>query len=140
MKAIRFDKRLAIVTGAGQGIGKIYALELAKRGARVVVNDHGVTPDGVGSDTSAADKVAEEIKALGGEAVANYDSVATMGAGWYGKSAIVSSNRACIGDAKRPITIKEIRDNFECICDMETKREHDSALSMFEYMGPLLST
>ncbi len=74
---IRFDDKVAIVTGAGMGLGKVYALELARLGAKVVVNDLGGAPDGTGSSASAADKVVEEIKAAGGEAVANYDSVAT---------------------------------------------------------------
>ncbi|MBA4392861.1 MAG: short-chain dehydrogenase, partial [Desulfobacca sp.] len=74
----RFDDRVAIVTGAGAGLGRVYALELAKRGAKVVVNDLGGPRDGAGTgSTRAADQVVEEIKALGGEAVANYDSVAT---------------------------------------------------------------
>lgn len=81
MTDIRFDKRVAIVTGAGQGIGRMYALELARRGAKVVVNDLGGARDGSGSNHSAADKVVQEIKAAGGEAVANYDSVATMKGG-----------------------------------------------------------
>lgn len=69
---IRFDDRVAIVTGAGAGLGRSYALELAARGAKVVVNDPGVLPDG----TSRALKVAEEIREQGGHAVANCDSVA----------------------------------------------------------------
>jgi NAD(P)-dependent dehydrogenase (short-subunit alcohol dehydrogenase family) len=81
MAEIRFDGRVAIVTGAGQGIGRVYALELAARGARVVVNDLGGTRDGAGADPSAADRVVAEIRAAGGEAVANYDSVATMQGG-----------------------------------------------------------
>ena len=79
---IRFDDRVAIVTGAGAGLGRIYALELAKRGAKVVVNDLGGSRDGSGEgSTSAADQVVEEIKALGGEAAANYESVATAEGG-----------------------------------------------------------
>lgn len=75
---IRFDSRVAVVTGAGGGLGRVYALELARRGARVVVNDFGGARDGVGEgSTSPADQVVNEIKKLGGEAVANYDSVAT---------------------------------------------------------------
>ncbi|MGB9872439.1 MAG: SDR family oxidoreductase, partial [Anaerolineae bacterium] len=75
---VRFDGRVAIVTGAGRGLGRAYALELARRGAKVVVNDPGVARDGSGEVTSAvADEVVAEIRALGGEAVANYDSVAT---------------------------------------------------------------
>ncbi len=72
---IRFDDRVAIVTGAGQGLGRTYALELAARGARVVVNDLGGALDGAGSDASLAAAVAEEIRAAGGEAVASTDSV-----------------------------------------------------------------
>lgn len=79
---IRFDDRVAIVTGAGAGLGKIYALELAQRGAKVVVNDLGGARDGSGKGSSSpADEVVKEIQALGGEAVANYDNVATVEGG-----------------------------------------------------------
>jgi NAD(P)-dependent dehydrogenase (short-subunit alcohol dehydrogenase family) len=71
---ISFEGRTAIVTGAGGGLGRAYALELAKRGARVVVNDLGGTRDGSGS-SDAADKVVEEIRAAGGTAIANGASV-----------------------------------------------------------------
>jgi len=75
---IRFDGRVAVVTGAGGGLGRTYALELAKRGAKVVVNDLGGSRDGSGGGGKGpADKVVDEIKALGGTAVANYDSVST---------------------------------------------------------------
>lgn len=77
MSDFSFDGRVAIVTGAGGGLGRSYSLELARRGARVVVNDLGGSVDGSGSGTRAADAVAEEIRAAGGEAVASYDSVAT---------------------------------------------------------------
>jgi NAD(P)-dependent dehydrogenase (short-subunit alcohol dehydrogenase family) len=69
------EKRVAIITGAGRGIGREHALLFASLGARVVVNDLGGAPDGSGSDTSAAQAVADEIVALGGEAVASTDSV-----------------------------------------------------------------
>ncbi len=79
---IRFDGRVAIVTGAGGGLGRVYALELGKRGAKVVVNDFGGARDGSGAGAAGpADKVVDEIKALGGEAVANYDNVATAEGG-----------------------------------------------------------
>jgi len=79
---VRFDNRVAVVTGGGAGLGKVYALELAKRGAKVVVNDLGGATDGSGEGSSApADQVVEEIKAMGGEAVASYDSVATPDGG-----------------------------------------------------------
>jgi len=71
---LRFDGKVAIVTGAGNGLGKAYALMLGSRGAKVVVNDLGGSTDGTGS-SRVADKVVEEIKAAGGEATANYDSV-----------------------------------------------------------------
>jgi NAD(P)-dependent dehydrogenase (short-subunit alcohol dehydrogenase family)/acyl dehydratase len=79
---IRFDGRVAIVTGAGAGLGRIYALELARRGAKVVVNDLGGARDGSGKGSKKpAQKVVEEIQSLGAEAVANYDSVATVEGG-----------------------------------------------------------
>ena len=79
--AITFDGRVAVVTGAGGGLGREYALELGRRGARVVVNDLGGAVDGTGASTTAADVVVDEIKDRGGEAVANYDSVATREGG-----------------------------------------------------------
>ena len=79
---IRFDRRVAVVTGAGGGLGRAYALELAQRGAKVVVNDFGGARDGTGEgSTSPADAVVQEIVAAGGQAVANYDSVATLEGG-----------------------------------------------------------
>jgi NAD(P)-dependent dehydrogenase (short-subunit alcohol dehydrogenase family)/acyl dehydratase/putative sterol carrier protein len=72
---LRFDGRVAIVTGAGQGLGRAHALLLASRGAKVIVNDLGGTATGGGKSSEAADKVVAEIKAAGGEAAANYDSV-----------------------------------------------------------------
>ena len=77
----RLEGKVAIVTGAGRGIGRGEALLLAEEGARVVVNDLGGSPDGEGADASPADEVVAEIVAAGGEAVANYDSVATMEGG-----------------------------------------------------------
>jgi 3-hydroxyacyl-CoA dehydrogenase/3a,7a,12a-trihydroxy-5b-cholest-24-enoyl-CoA hydratase len=72
---LRFDGRVAIVTGAGNGLGRSHALLLGARGAKVVVNDLGGSVNGEGKSSAAADKVVAEIKAAGGEAVANYDSV-----------------------------------------------------------------
>lgn len=301
MSEIRFDGKVAIVTGAGQGIGKAYALALAERGAKVVVNDLGGSREGKGADTSAADKVVLQIQDAGGEAVASYDSVATMaggkaivdialdkfgtvdilinnagilrdrsflkmseeewdlvmgvhlkgafcvtqpamnvmkeknygrvlftasasglygnfgqtnygaakmgliglmnnlkqevskydikintvaptawsrmtadvlppdfekkfspqfnvpmalylcseeidvtgqtfvmGAGWYGRTAVVSGDGACIGDGDRPIDVEEVRERFKAISDLSNPKEHDNALSIFSYMGPLL--
>jgi len=79
---IRFDGRVAIVTGAGGGLGRTYALELARRGAKVLVNDLGGPRDGSGQGSaSPADKVVHEIKTAGGEAVASYDSVTSQEGG-----------------------------------------------------------
>lgn len=78
---VSFDGRVAVVTGSGGGLGRHYALELARRGAKVVVNDVGGSVDGRGTSRSAADTVVEEITAAGGEAVASYDSVADPDSG-----------------------------------------------------------
>ena len=77
MTDVAYDGRVAIVTGAGGGLGRTHALLLAERGARVVVNDLGGNADGTGASESAADLVVKEILEAGGEAVANHDSVST---------------------------------------------------------------
>ncbi|SKB99211.1 NAD(P)-dependent dehydrogenase, short-chain alcohol dehydrogenase family [Sphingopyxis flava] len=81
MDKITFEDRVAVVTGAGNGLGRDYALELARRGAKVVVNDLGGSGSGEGASASAAQAVVEEIRAAGGEAVANTNSVATREGG-----------------------------------------------------------
>ena len=77
MSDIRFDGRVAVITGAGGGLGKTYAKELARRGAAVVVNDLGGSADGRGGSSSMADATVKEIIEAGGKAAANYDSVST---------------------------------------------------------------
>ncbi|MEZ5219919.1 MAG: SDR family oxidoreductase [Ilumatobacteraceae bacterium] len=77
MTQLGFDGKVAIITGAGGGLGRQHALLLASRGALVVVNDLGGSVDGTGSDKGAAERVVDEIKAAGGEAVADTNSVAT---------------------------------------------------------------
>ena len=81
MSDINFENKTVVVTGAGNGLGKAYAMEFAKRGANVVVNDIGGSVDGAGSENAPADIVVEEIKSNGGSAFANYDSVATKEGG-----------------------------------------------------------
>ncbi|HTF55229.1 MAG TPA: SDR family NAD(P)-dependent oxidoreductase [Pseudonocardia sp.] len=107
MTDISFLDRVAIVTGAGGGLGRTYALELATRGAAVVVNDLGGSAAGVGSDASAAQKVVDEITAKGGSAVASHDSVSTPEGGQaivqtaldnFGKVDIVINNAGILRD------------------------------------------
>src|ERR1700704_5940157 len=81
------DGRVAIITGAGRGLGREHALLFAAEGAKVVVNDLGGAPDGGGSDRSAAEQVVDGITAMGGEAVANGDDVAD----WDGGQALIKS-------------------------------------------------
>lgn len=81
----RFDGKVAIVTGAGRGIGRRHALLLASEGAAVVVNDLGGASDGAGADQTPAQQVVDEIAAKGGRAVANYDSVSS----WSGAESLV---------------------------------------------------
>jgi NAD(P)-dependent dehydrogenase (short-subunit alcohol dehydrogenase family) len=104
---IDFDGRVAIVTGAGGGLGRTYALELAARGAAVVVNDLGGSVNGEGGDHTAAQKVVDEIAAKGGQAVPNFDSVSTPEGGEsivktavaeYGKVDIVINNAGFLRD------------------------------------------
>jgi len=77
MSELGFDGRVVVVTGAGGGLGRQHALLFAERGASVVLNDIGVAMDGTGASSTAADGVAAEIDAMGGEAVADANSVAT---------------------------------------------------------------
>ena len=107
MSEIRYDGRVAIVTGAGGGLGKTYALELGRRGASVVVNDLGGAADGTGASSSMADEVVKQINEAGGKAVANYDSVSTPEGGAsivqtavdnFGKVDIVINNAGILRD------------------------------------------
>ena len=74
------EGKIAVVTGAGRGIGREIALDFARAGAKVIVNDLGAAPDGTGA-ARVADEVVEEIRKSGGEAVANHDSVASVAGG-----------------------------------------------------------
>jgi len=88
------DGRVAIITGAGRGIGREHALLFASEGAKVVVNDLGGAMDGSGDDRTAAEQVVDEIKALGGEAVANADNVAD----WEGSQRLINTAVEALGD------------------------------------------
>jgi len=125
MDRIRFDDRVAIVTGAAAGLGRAYTLELARRGARVVVNDLGGARDGSGEGAATpADKVVDEIKALGGEAVANYDNVTTPEGGEnivkkaldaFGRVDILVNNAGILRDKS---FLKMEPDNWKAVIDV----------------------
>jgi NAD(P)-dependent dehydrogenase (short-subunit alcohol dehydrogenase family) len=121
---IRFDGRVAIVTGAGGGLGRQHALELARRGAKVVVNDLGGAVDGSGGSSEAADKVVAEIASAGGEAIADGGSVAddagaanlvkaAMAA--YGRIDILIANAGILRD--KSFSKMEMAD-FEAVMDV----------------------
>lgn len=127
MTDISYDGRVAIVTGAGGGIGRTYALELASRGALVVVNDLGGSVKGEGGDHTAAQKVVDEITAAGGEAVPSYDSVATPEGGAsivttaveaFGKVDVVINNAGFLRDKS---FLKLTWDDLDAIIDVHLK-------------------
>ncbi len=127
MTEISFDGRVAIVTGAGGGIGRTYALDLAARGAAVVVNDLGGSVDGKGGDDTAAQKVVDEIKAKGGQAVPNYDSVSTPEGGAnivktavdaFGKVDIVVNNAGILRDKS---FLKMSWEDLDAVLDVHLK-------------------
>jgi len=118
MSDIRFDDRVAVITGSGGGLGRTYALELARRGAKLVVNDLGGSRHGTGASTSMADKVVEEINSAGGIAVPNYASVSTPEGGRaviqtaldnFGKVDILINNAGILRDKTfAKMTVDEI--------------------------------
>jgi len=122
---LRFDGRVAIVTGAGAGLGRAYALELARRGAKVVVNDLGGARDGTGKGSkSPADQVVDEIKHAGGEALANYDNVATAEGGEnivraaldaFGRVDILINNAGILRDKT---FLKMAPENWQAVLDV----------------------
>jgi NAD(P)-dependent dehydrogenase (short-subunit alcohol dehydrogenase family) len=127
MSDLRFDGRVAVVTGGGRGLGRSYALLLASQGAKVVVNDPGGGITGDGSDTGPAHEVVRDITANGGEAVANTDSVATPQGGKaiidealnrYGRIDILIHNA---GNVRRA-SLKEMSyDDFEAVLDVHLR-------------------
>src|SRR5205823_10099226 len=107
MADLGFDGKVAIITGSGGGLRRSHALELATRGALVVVNDLGGSVDGQGGEHTAAQQVVDQIKAAGGEAVPSYDSVSTPEGGEnivktaidaFGKVDIVINNAGILRD------------------------------------------
>jgi NAD(P)-dependent dehydrogenase (short-subunit alcohol dehydrogenase family) len=127
MSDVTFDNKVAIVTGAGGGLGRSHALLFAERGARVVVNDLGGTVHGEGADVSAADAVVKEIEAAGGTAVANYDSVATAEGGAaivqtaldaFGQVDVVVNNAGILRDQS---FAKMTPENIDAVIDVHVK-------------------
>ncbi|MET0272568.1 MAG: SDR family oxidoreductase [Phenylobacterium sp.] len=140
MADIRFDGKVAIVTGAGGGLGRQHALELARRGAKVVVNDLGGSVDGSGAHSEASLAVVEEIKALGGEAIANGSSV-TDDAGValmvkqamdaWGRIDILIANAGVLRD--KTFSKMEIAD-FEFVTDVHLMGTVKTAKAVWEIM------
>ncbi|MBK5101685.1 MAG: SDR family NAD(P)-dependent oxidoreductase, partial [Desulfobacteraceae bacterium] len=138
---IRFDGQVAIVTGAGAGLGRVYALELAARGAKVVVNDLGGTRDGAGEGShSPADEVAKEIKDLGGEAIANYESVSTSEGGQgivdaaikaFGRVDILINNAGILRDKT---LVKMEPENWDAVMDVHLKGAYNVTRPAFVKM------
>lgn len=127
MSALTFDGRVAVVTGSGRGLGREYALLLASRGARVVVNDVGGALTGEGADAGPAQQVVDEIRAAGGEAVASTDSVATAEGGQaivgtalesYGRLDVLVHNA---GNVRRG-SLKEMSyEDFDAVLDVHLR-------------------
>lgn len=124
MSERRFDGRVAVITGAGRGLGRAYALLLAEKGAKVVVNDVGGSMKGDGIDVGPAQQVVDEIRAVGGDAVANTDSVATP----EGGAAIIQSaldHYGCIdilihnaGNVRYGALDEITQEDFEAVVDV----------------------
>lgn len=127
MPEFRFDDRVAVITGAGRGLGRAYALLLAARGAKVVVNDPGVSMKGDNSDIGPAEDVVREITAAGGEAVACTESVATPAGGKaiidaalqrYGRIDILIHNAGTV----RGASLKEMtQEDFDTVLDVHLR-------------------
>lgn len=140
-KEIRFDDQVAVITGAGGGLGKVYALELAKRGAKVVVNDLGGSRDGSGGGSSTpAEKVVDEITAFGGKAIANYDNVATPEGGEnivkaavdaFGKVDILINNAGILRDKS---FIKMEPENWKAVLDVHLNGAYHVSRPAFKVM------
>ena len=133
------DGRVAVVTGAGRGIGREEALLLAKNGAKVVVNDLGGSFDGTGADSSPAQQVVDEIKALGGEAVANFESVTDFdGAKRIVESAIAAFGKLNIlvnnaGILRDRMIFNMSEDEWDAVLNVHLKGSFNCARHACEY-------
>ncbi len=132
--------KVALVTGAGGGLGRCHALALAKEGAKLVVNDLGGSRDGSGAAHSMADKVVDEIKTLGGQAVANYDNVASVAGGErIVKSALDAFGQLdiCVNNAGilRDKTLAKLTEDFwDPVVDVHLKGTYCVSRPAFNHM------
>jgi len=137
MSEVRFDDRVVIVTGAGNGLGKSHALQFAARGAKVIVNDLGGGAFGDGASSKAADIVVDEIKAAGGEAAANYDSVTDgdkivqTAMDNYGRIDVIVNNAGILRD----VSFHKIEDkDWDLIYDVHVKGAYSVTKAAWNYM------
>lgn len=137
---IRFDDQVVIITGAGNGLGKSHALEFARRGAKVVVNDLGGARDGSGSSSDAADEVVSQIEREGGEAMANganvadYDQVAAMVADAvdkWGRVDVLVNNAGILRD--KTFAKMDLAD-FQLVLDVHLKGTVNCTKAVWEMM------
>lgn len=138
--SINYEGRVAVVTGSGAGLGRSHAMFLASRGAKVVINDLGGAVDGSGGSETAAQKVVDEIKAAGGEAVANYDTVATPeGANSIIKTAIDNYGKIDIlinnaGNLRDKSFAKLEPADFDAVVDVHLSGSAYCTLAAWPYM------
>lgn len=127
MTELRFDNRVAVITGGGRGLGRAHALLLAERGAKIVVNDPGLSMAGDATDEGPADALVAEIRAMGGEAVASLDSVATSeGARAIVQTALDTFGRVDIlihsaGNVRRGLLTELAYEDFEAVLAVHLK-------------------